>query len=233
MWLDLRCQIITLAFNMNSNNHFSESGMSGDQVQSAEDGSSLLMPRRNFLKVTGVTAAGLVCGAGDASAWFFGYSSKPVAGIPESWVRLQGTNVYRYANYVKGLRLRNITPRMILAPHFKTRGSVVNSIPPKKLWKKMGPTLKVIDRISKELSLPVKDICSAYRSPRYNRAVRGHPQSFHQKNIAVDVVFHGTSSRHVASVARYLRDKKRTFDGGIGLYSGFVHIDTRGFNSNW
>lgn len=218
---------------MDSYNQIREPGTMDVQAIPAAEEMPLLMPRRNFLKVSGVTAAGLICGAHDASAWFFGHSSKPVAGIPESWVRLQGTDVYRYANYVKGLGLRNVAPRMILAPHFKTRGSVVNSLPPKKLWKKMGPTLKVIDRIAKELSLPVRDICSAYRSPRYNAAVRGHPQSFHKNNIAVDVVFHGTSTRHVASVARFLRDKKRTFDGGIGTYRGFVHIDTRGFNSDW
>lgn len=197
-------------------------------------GARSIMQRRKFLGLSGAAAAGMMLSAEDASAGWFGfYSSKPVAGVPESWVRLKGDNVNRYANYVKGLRLRNVTPRMILAPHFKTRGSVVNSLPPKKLWKKMGPTLKVIDRMSEELSLPVKAIYSAYRSPRYNAAVRGHPRSFHQFNQAVDVVFHGASSRHVASVARFLRDRKRKFEGGIGTYGGFVHIDTRGFNSDW
>lgn len=192
------------------------------------------MQRRRFLGLSGTAAAGLLLSSEDTSAGWFGfYSSKPVAGIPASWVRLKGDDVNRYANYVKGLRLRNVTPRMILAPHFKTRGSVVNSLPPKKLWKKMGPTLKVIDRMSKELSLPVKAIYSAYRSPRYNAAVRGHPRSFHQFNQAVDVVFHGASSRQVSSVARFLRDRKRKFEGGIGTYGSFVHIDTRGFNSDW
>ncbi len=192
------------------------------------------MQRRKFLGLSGAAASGLLLSKQSASAGWFGfYSSKPVAGIPESWVRLKGDNVNRYANYVKGLRLRNVTPRMILAPHFKTRGSIVNSLPPKNLWKKMGPTLKVIDRMSTELSLPVKAIYSAYRSPRYNAAVRGHPRSFHQYNQAVDVVFHGAGSRQVASVARFLRDRKRKFEGGIGTYGGFVHIDTRGFNSDW
>ncbi len=100
---------------------------------------SPLLARRKFLGVSGAAAAGLVLGADKASAGWFGYySSKPVAGIPESWVRLKGDDVNRYANYVKGLRLRHVTPRMILAPHFKTRGNVVNSLPPKKLWKKNG-----------------------------------------------------------------------------------------------
>ena len=214
-------------------NHHS-SILNADGCPASGSQESPLLPRRNFLGLSGAAAAGLVLGADKASAGWFGYySSKPVEGIPASWVRLKGDDVNRYANYVKGLRLRNVTPRMILAPHFKTRGNIVNSLPPKNLWKKMGPTLKVIDRMSKELSLPVKAIYSAYRSPRYNAAVRGHPRSFHQFNQAVDVVFHGAGSRHVSSVARFLRDRKRTFEGGVGTYGGFVHIDTRGFNSDW
>ena len=203
----------------------------GQPVQATEP---LSLPRRKFLGVTGAAAAGFILSAEDSSAGWFGfYSSKAVPGIPESWVRLQGTNVNRYANYVNGLRLRSITPRMVLAPHFKTRGNVVNSIPPKRIWKKMGPTLKVIDHMSKEMGLPVKAIYSAYRSPRYNAAVRGHPRSWHQFNQAVDVVFHGASSRHVASVARFLRDRKRSFRWVMGTYGGFVHVYTRGFNSDW
>lgn len=195
----------------------------------------LVAGRRKFLGMAGAAAAGMVLGAEDADAgWFgFGSSSKPVAGIPESWVRLKGSEVYRYANYIKGLRLRSISPRMVLAPHFKTRGNTINTLPPRSLWKKMGPTLKVIDRISGEMGLPVKEVLSAYRCPTYNRAVRGHSHSLHMHNQAVDVVFHGASPRHVASVARFLRDRKRNFEGGIGTYWGFVHIDTRGYNADW
>tara|TARA_B110000483_G_scaffold222632_1_gene279766 strand:+ start:186 stop:854 length:669 start_codon:yes stop_codon:yes gene_type:complete len=191
--------------------------------------------RRNFLGLTGAAAAGLMLGSNDAEAgWLgFGYSSKPVAGIPQSWVRLKGSNVNRYANYVKGLRLKNITPRMVLAPHFKTRGNVINDIPPRKMWKKMGPTLKVIDRMAGEMGVPVRHILSAYRSPRYNAAVRGNSGSLHKSNQAVDVVFHGATPWHVARVARYLRDTKRKFKGGIGTYSSFVHIDTRGYKADW
>ena len=189
--------------------------------------------RRKFLGMAGAAAAGMLLGVEDAQAGWFGFSSRAVAGIPESWVRLKGSNVNRYANYVKGLRLKNITPRMVLAPHFNTRGRTVNSLPPRKIWKKIGPTLKVIDRISGEMGVPVKQILSVYRSPYYNAAVRGKRGSLHMMNQAVDVVFHGASPRHVASVARHYRDKKRDFEGGIGTYSGFVHLDTRGYNADW
>ena len=183
--------------------------------------------------VTGATAAAMMAGSTESDAGLFGYSSKPVAGIPASWVRLRGKDVYRYANYIKGLRLRYITPRMVLAPHFKTRGNVMNSLPPRSMWKKIGPTLKVIDRMAREMGVPVQHILSVYRSPSYNYAVRGKSRSLHKENRAVDVVFKGASSSHVARVARYLRDKKRKFKGGVGRYYGFVHVDTRGHNVDW
>lgn len=195
----------------------------------------LITGRRKFLGMAGAAATGMLLSVENADAgWFgLGYSSKSVEGIPASWVSLKGRNVNRYANYIKGLGLRCVTPRMVLAPHFKTRGRTVNSLPPRKLWKKIGPTLKVIDRISSEMGLPVRSILSVYRSPNYNAAVRGHRSSLHMKNQAMDVVFHGASPRHVASVARYLRDRKRKFEGGIGTYRGFVHVDTRGYNADW
>ena len=188
--------------------------------------------RRSFMGVAAAATAGFLLGSDDADAGLFGYSSKPVAGIPSSWVKLKGENVYRYANFVKGLRLRHITPRMVLAPHFKTRGRTTNDLPPKKLWKKMGPTLKIVDKMAGEMGVSVKSIISAYRSPRYNYAVRGKSQSLHMANQAVDVIFRGVSPYHAARVARRLRDKRK-FKGGVGSYSSFVHVDTRGYNADW
>ena len=224
--------------NHTSNQQDGESSTAGDHGildAHGRNARGLVAGRRKFLGTAGAAAAGLVLGAEDADAgWFgFGYSSKPVEGIPESWVRLKGSDVYRYANYIKSLRLRSITPRMVLAPHFKTRGRTVNSLPPRKLWKKIGPTLKVLDRMSGEMGLPVKSVLSVYRSPVYNAAVHGNRGSLHMHNQAMDIVFHGASSRHVASVARHLRDRKRDFKGGIGTYGSFVHLDTRGYNADW
>ncbi|BDS08922.1 hypothetical protein NT6N_39620 [Oceaniferula spumae] len=205
----------------------------GAQLQNHDHGGILdAYGRRRFLGLAAAATAGVMLTSDEADAGLFGYSKKPVAGIPDSWVRLKGTDVYRYANFVKGLRLRNITPRMVLAPHFKTRGNTVNSLPPQSMWKQMAPTLKIIDQMAGEMGAPVREIISAYRSPRYNYAVRGKSRSLHMANQAVDVVFHGVSPYHVASVARHLRDKRK-FEGGVGLYSSFVHVDTRGYNADW
>lgn len=188
--------------------------------------------RRRFMGVAGAASAAILLSLDEANAGLFGYSSSSVQGIPDSWVRAKGLDVNRYANYIKKLRLKNITPRMVLAPHFKTRGRIANTLPPKSSWKKMGATLKVIDRLSNEMGVPVKSILSAYRCPRYNRAVGGKSRSYHMNNVAIDIQFHGVSPWRVASVARYLR-KKRKFEGGVGRYSSFVHVDTRGYNVDW
>lgn len=189
--------------------------------------------RRKFLATAGVATAGVIFGAPRSEGAFFGLiGDKPVPGIPHAWVQAKGSDVLRYARYIQGLRLRNITPRMVLAPHFKTRGRTQNSLPPKAYWKKMGPTLKVIDKMVTRIGAPLREITSAYRSPTYNRAVGGKSRSYHMQNMACDIQFRGISSYHVAYVAKQMRTQG-VYKGGIGRYSGFVHVDTRGSNVDW
>lgn len=203
--------------------------MSLDNINKAKD--SPLMGRRRFVGWFGAFGASLYISGHEAKAALF-YSTKPVAGIPQSWVDKKGTDVLRYANYIKGLRLKNITPRMVLAPHFKTRGRTRNSLPPKSMWKNIAPTLRIIDSMSSQMKAPVRELLSIYRSPRYNRAVRGKSRSSHLHNRAVDVKFVGASAWKASSVARKIRSRGK-FKGGVGRYSSFTHVDTRGYNAEW
>jgi len=198
---------------------------------SESEGFGLSVKRRGFIGLASATAAVMVTGMNRVQAGFF-YSTRPVAGIPDAWVREKGVDVLRYANYIKDLKLKNVTPRMVLAPHFKKRGVVSNSLPPRRLWKRIGATLKVIDRLAWELKKPVREILSVYRSPNYNRACRGRSRSQHMENRAVDVKFHGASSYAAARKVREIR-KRGHFRGGVGCYSSFIHIDTRGENADW
>jgi len=193
----------------------------------------LASSRRQFLAKAGIVAAGVVIGAPRSEGAFFGLmSDEPVPGIPHAWVQAKGSDVLRYARYIQNLNLRNITPRMVLAPHFKTRGRTHNTLPPKTYWKKIGPTLKVIDKMVTRIGAPLREITSAYRSPRYNRAVGGKSRSYHMQNMACDIQFRGVSPYHVAYVAKQMR-RQGYYKGGVGLYSSFVHIDTRGSNATW
>lgn len=158
--------------------------------------------------------------------------SKNIGGFPEEWVRLQGRNLNDYAKYINSLKMRNISAQEVIAAHAKERGAVWNMLPPRNWWTRMGYTLRVVDRISSEMRVPVKEIISAYRSPAYNARCGGAKrQSWHQANLAVDVKFE-TSARNVTVAARSLRDRG-LFKGGVGSYSSFTHIDTRGTNVNW
>ncbi len=189
------------------------------------------MGRRRFLGWMAAFSGSLLFSIREAKAGLF-YSTKPVKGIPQSWVNEKGLDVLRYANYIKGLRLKHLTPYKVLYPHFKTRGRTKNSLPPRYMWRNIAKTLRVIDSMSSYMRAPVKPLVSVYRSPRYNRAVRGRPRSQHLQNRAIDVQFEGVSAYTVSVVARRLR-RAGHFKGGVGRYSTFTHVDTRGHNADW
>jgi len=73
---------------------------------------------------------------------------------------------------------------------------------------------------------------SAYRSPEYNKSVRGKSSSYALANKAVKISFVNVTSRQVGEAARKLRSAD-FFRGGIGVYSSFVYLDTRGVNASW
>jgi hypothetical protein len=151
---------------------------------------------------------------------------------PEEWAKLEGRNLSDYIKYLNSLKLKNISPNTVIAAHAKKHGHIWNRLPPKNWWNRMGHTLRVVDYISAAMKVPVKEIVSAYRTPQYNASCSGAKKgSWHQANVAVDVQFH-TSARNVTYAARNLRDRG-LFKGGVGSYSSFTHIDTRGQNINW
>ena len=139
---------------------------------------------------------------------------------------------HEYEAFLQALNLRHLTPLEILRPHFKVRGTVANTLPPRELWQHLSPTLRVADEVRHQLGLRLDSIASAYRSPAYNAACPGAARSsFHMHNMALDLVYDCDPS-HVVKVAEALR-AKGTFKGGIGRYAGFTHIDTRGINADW
>lgn len=155
-----------------------------------------------------------------------------INGLPKAWVEQQGSNVLLYAKYIESLGLKHITPDKVLHPHFKRRGSTLNSIPPKHLWKNIADLLKVVDQLSANLGVEIRPFISAYRNPKYNRSVRGRPTSLYLKNMAVRVSFVGVNPVEVGFAVRKLRSEG-AFKGGVGVYSTSVHIDSRGTNADW
>jgi hypothetical protein len=186
--------------------------------------------------MVGLGALSLALSTTPASAfWFGGGPKKPsldLSRLPAEWVRRQGGRIGDYAEFIAKLKLTRVTPMQVIEAHAKSHGSVWNTLPPKSMWPRMAPTLKVIDRVGGVLGEPVREIVSAYRAPAYNARCSGARRgSWHQANVAVDVKF-ATSPSKVAVVARSLR-ARGYFSGGVGRYSSFTHIDTRGQNVDW
>lgn len=137
-----------------------------------------------------------------------------------------------YANFIDNLNLRYIKPHEVLRPHRNVRDGVKNELPPQSMWSEIAQTLKVADEIREKLGKPLVHINSAYRTPEYNAVCSGSAtRSYHMQNCALDLVF-DTGSGPAVEMAKKLRGSG-FFKGGIGTYSSFIHVDTRGENATW
>lgn len=216
---------------------------------------SATMDRRQVLGSLGLAGLGILASSASASAAPFQKSassgpkitvqtqprqtlrSEPSSKIdlpdlPEEWARAQGSYLPEYSRYLTGLKLVAISPQQVIEAHAKNKGSIWNTLPPKTWWTRMGYTLRVADRIAKEMGVNQVEVISAYRCPAYNAHCDGAKSgSWHQANVAVDVKFSASPSK-VTAAARNLRDRG-LFKGGVGGYWNFTHIDTRGENINW
>ena len=86
----------------------------------------------------------------------------------------------------------------------------------------------VLQKIRNHFAKPVI-ITSAYRTSAYNKKIGGATNSQHVKGTAADIVIQGVAPIEVARYCEYLLPDS----GGIGLYSGFVHVDVRTNRSRW
>jgi len=190
--------------------------------------------RRKVIATLGLATTAFCASSIQSQAGWFSKKepSVKVDNFPEEWVRSQGSSLTGYIKYLDSLKLKNIATDTVISAHAKERGNVWNTLPPRRWWKRMGHTLRIVDRISTTMNVPVKEIVSAYRCPKYNARCSGAKRrSWHQANVAVDVKF-DTSAHNVTRAARSLRERG-LFKGGVGSYSSFTHIDTRGTNVNW
>lgn len=215
---------------------------------------SPLTSRRGILGTLGLAGLGLLAGADKAVAFTdvkkssampkvsvptsarntmtraMPYNLQP--DLPEEWAIQNYRAANDYFRYLNSLGLKRISPAQVVASHAKSRGSVWNTLPPRAWWKRMGYTLRIVERIALEMNVSQVEIISAYRAPAYNARCEGaRAGSWHQANIAADVKFPVRASK-VTSTARELRDLG-LFKGGVGGYWDFTHIDSRGENINW
>jgi hypothetical protein len=151
------------------------------------------------------------------------------------WLNAHGKSAAEYFDYLSSLQLKRISVEEVIKVHAVKKAEIWNSIPPKSSWRRMGYTLRVVERIAQEMGVDHVDIITAYRSPAYNKqCVRSdcgfdQPNSWHQQNIAVDFSFPGISPDKVTKMAKQLRDEG-LFRGAVGTHGNFTHLDARGVN---
>lgn len=90
-------------------------------------------------------------------------------------------------------------------------------------WRVM-PTLRIADWLRDKLGEPLH-VLSSYRSPEYNARVGGAENSLHLRFNALDLTAKGTPP---AELAALLEQHRLAPLLGVGVYSTFIHLDTRG-----
>ena len=136
-----------------------------------------------------------------------------------------------YEEFLEGLSLRHFHAREITSQGERVRNGVRNSLPPENKWEAIVPTLWIADLARHELGFSLT-VTSAYRSPAYNAVVGGASRSQHLANTALDLIPGGGEVGELYDHLMSMR-KGGAFKGGIGRYSSFVHVDTRGTNATW
>lgn len=112
-----------------------------------------------------------------------------------------------------------------LSPHFKCKefkcqdGSDLIIVDPE--------LLRILEAVRTHFNAPVT-INSGYRTPQHNYVVGGVNSSYHLYGMAADIVVSGVKPQ---TVYNYINSMMH--DGGIGLYSWGVHVDTRPIKSRW
>jgi len=90
----------------------------------------------------------------------------------------------------------------------------------------------VLQQIRDLVNVPIK-INSAYRCPTHNRAVGGHPKSYHMRGWAADLSPVGVDPTELHAAIEDLVKSKRIPAGGVGLYKTFVHYDIQAGPKRW
>jgi len=76
-------------------------------------------------------------------------------------------------------------------------------------------------------------IISGYRTLGYNTKIGGAKRSLHLVAKAGDIVVPGITPLEIKDTILQLIKEGKMKEGGIGIYSTFVHYDVRGWKARW
>jgi len=97
---------------------------------------------------------------------------------------------------------------------------------PRKYWKNLNRLVKNLQALRDKVGRPVV-ITSAYRTPEHNKAIGGASRSQHLFALAADVKVDGMLPMEVAATIEHLISEGKMDQGGVGIYTTWVHYDCR------
>jgi uncharacterized protein YcbK (DUF882 family) len=83
-----------------------------------------------------------------------------------------------------------------------------------------------------EVKKPIK-ITSGFRDPSFNKKIGGATQSRHITGQAADLKIEGYTPKQVAAIIEKLIAAGKMKQGGLGIYSTWIHYDVRGTAARW
>tara|TARA_R110000823_G_scaffold307046_1_gene429609 strand:- start:188 stop:583 length:396 start_codon:yes stop_codon:yes gene_type:complete len=103
---------------------------------------------------------------------------------------------------------------------------------PEKYIENVKELAKNLQVLRDEIKQPIH-INSSYRHPAYNKKIGGAKFSQHLTASASDITARDITPKKLSKTILKLIKQGKMYEGGIGLYNGFVHYDIRGTKSRW
>jgi len=103
---------------------------------------------------------------------------------------------------------------------------------PELLLEKAKEVLTNIQILRDALGAPIS-IMSGYRSPERNAAVGGATKSQHMEGNATDLQCKTKTPLEMYNMVEKLIKEGKMKQGGLGIYDGWIHYDTRGTRARW
>lgn len=131
---------------------------------------------------------------------------------PKTWAVLQATETPGTAHFkVQEFKCKDGTP--VPTQHYGNLQKLMN----------------LLEEIRTAVENRPITIQSGYRTKSHNDRCGGAPRSQHLTASAADIKVKGMSPAEVYKLCDRIVDSR----GGVGKYSGFTHVDVRGYRARW